>query len=185
LNLRLAAWDGLSPLTRTTLATEAASIWRRSHVQLRWLTSTSAAAGLPTLRVLITPDSVATQAEGSRWPVGELLRVDSAVAVAVASVAGARRIVAESDHARVFETQEHQDYRLGLILGRAVAHEIGHFILGTNTHAAAGLMRATIDAREFAVLRTRAFDLDSEAAAHIAALSSPAGLPLLPFDYNR
>lgn len=29
------------------------------------------------------------------------------------------------------------------LLGRAVAHEIGHLLLGTNQHAAAGLMRAT------------------------------------------
>jgi hypothetical protein len=29
-----------------------------------------------------------------------------------------------------------------LVLGFALAHEIGHLLLGTNTHAAAGLMRA-------------------------------------------
>jgi hypothetical protein len=31
---------------------------------------------------------------------------------------------------------------MGLVLGRAVAHEIGHLLLGTNVHGAAGLMRA-------------------------------------------
>jgi hypothetical protein len=31
----------------------------------------------------------------------------------------------------------------GILLGRAIAHEIGHLILGTTTHARFGLMRAT------------------------------------------
>jgi hypothetical protein len=31
----------------------------------------------------------------------------------------------------------------GELLGRAVAHEIGHLVLGTTTHSAVGLMRAT------------------------------------------
>ena len=31
----------------------------------------------------------------------------------------------------------------GMLLGRAVAHEIGHLILGTTKHAKSGLMRAT------------------------------------------
>jgi len=31
---------------------------------------------------------------------------------------------------------------LNQLLGFAVAHEVGHLLLGTNTHAAAGLMRA-------------------------------------------
>jgi hypothetical protein len=36
------------------------------------------------------------------------------------------------------------------VLGRAVAHEIGHYLLATATHANRGLMRASIDASEFA-----------------------------------
>jgi hypothetical protein len=33
-------------------------------------------------------------------------------------------------------------YTAAMVLGLAVAHEVGHLLLGTNTHAAAGLMRA-------------------------------------------
>ena len=40
-----------------------------------------------------------------------------------------------------------QEQRLGLVLGRAVSHEIGHYLLQTNTHATRGLMRARIAAR--------------------------------------
>jgi hypothetical protein len=36
---------------------------------------------------------------------------------------------------------------LDTVLGRAIAHEIGHLLLGTNDHAAVGVMRATWSSR--------------------------------------
>jgi hypothetical protein len=36
------------------------------------------------------------------------------------------------------------------VMGRAMAHEIGHLLLGTNTHSAHGLMRAVWNAEELA-----------------------------------
>jgi hypothetical protein len=36
----------------------------------------------------------------------------------------------------------------GVLLGRAMAHEIGHMLLGTSAHARSGLMRAQWSARE-------------------------------------
>jgi len=36
----------------------------------------------------------------------------------------------------------------GVLLGRAMAHEIGHLLLGTHDHARSGLMRGRWDARE-------------------------------------
>jgi hypothetical protein len=46
---------------------------------------------------------------------------------------------------------------------RGVAHEIGHYLLATPTHADSGLMRASIDAREFADPGARTFALDDTA----------------------
>ena len=63
------------------------------------------------------------------------------------------------------------DRRLGVVLGRAVAHEIGHYLLQTNTHAKRGLMRAKIDAREFADLRSGSFRLDAAAETYLAGLA--------------
>jgi hypothetical protein len=61
--------------------------------------------------------------------------------------------------------------RLAVVLGRAVSHEIGHYLLDTNTHARRGLMRARIDAREFADLRSGSFRLDDAARAYLAAMA--------------
>ena len=55
--------------------------------------------------------------------------------------------------------------RLGKVLGRTVAHEIGHYLLDTPTHARSGLMRPNFDAFEFTDLRDGAFALDRAAAA--------------------
>jgi hypothetical protein len=38
----------------------------------------------------------------------------------------------------------------GLLLGRAIAHELGHLLFGTTTHAASGLMRARWSGRPMA-----------------------------------
>jgi len=61
-----------------------------------------------------------------------------------------------------------------------VAHEIGHYVLGTNTHANHGLMRASIDAREFADLGARTFGLDEAAQAHLAVVAARGALPADP-----
>jgi hypothetical protein len=44
----------------------------------------------------------------------------------------------------------------GKLLGRTVAHEIGHLLLATNTHAASGLMRELWSREE--LLRARGDD---------------------------
>ena len=43
---------------------------------------------------------------------------------------------------RVKELARSSGVSTGELLGRAIAHEIGHLLLGTNQHAAVGLMRA-------------------------------------------
>jgi hypothetical protein len=168
LPIRLATWQGLAPITRRALTSEAAGIWRRSGVDLHWLTSEAAD---PSLRVLVTPQAVATNGGHARWTVGELLRFDNTTALAVVSIAGAQRIISQNRQSRVFDVGDQQDYRLGVVLGRAVAHEIGHFLLRTDTHAASGLMRATINAREFADVGSASFGLDEAAQAHLAHLA--------------
>jgi hypothetical protein len=169
LPIRLAVSEGLAPSSRKALTTEAEAIWRRSGIDLHWLTSEAAA---PTLRVLVAPRAVGADGAQDHWTLGELLRFDGAGALAVVSIAGAQRVIDEHQRSRFFDRPDRQDYRLGVVLGRAVAHEIGHFLLRTDTHAASGLMRATIDAREFADPTSRTFGLDEVAQAHLARLTT-------------
>jgi hypothetical protein len=167
LNLQLTVSDELSPLTRRVLVRETDNIWRDARVELRWLPGDAPEAG-DSLRVLVTT-GVAKRTAGSRWAVGELLRFEDRSAIATASITSAERIVAESQAFQLTDVPVMRQYRLGVVLGRAVAHEIGHYLLQTNQHAQYGLMRASIDAREFADIRTGAFRLDRESQASLDA----------------
>lgn len=173
LNLRLTVSEELPFVSRLVLTQEADAIWRSGHVRLRWLKGKSPApdAG-PALRVLVAQRPVAGVTHGDRWAVGELLRFEGTHAIAVASITGAQRVVAASQRFRLLDIPLVEEQRLGVVLGRAVAHEIGHFLLHTNTHAADGLMRANIDASEFADLRVESFRLDRAAEAHLLSIAA-------------
>jgi hypothetical protein len=174
----------LAPLSRTALVREVDTIWRDGHLRLRWLEGVANPGSGTTLRVLVTPRAVASTIDGHQWAVGELLRFDRSQAIAVASITGAQRIVNETQPYRLLDLEMMHQHRLGVVLGRAVAHEIGHYVLRTNTHAPYGLMRAAIDAREFADLRSGSFRLDREAQAHLAARATGIGVVESDFSYS-
>jgi hypothetical protein len=72
----------------------------------------------------------------------------------------------------------------GLLLGRAMAHEIGHLLLGTTRHAARGLMRGTwtsVELRrdrpwEWALLRDDAANMRRGLAARARRSEPPAAI---------
>lgn len=172
LNLHFTASDALPIGSRRALMSEAESIWKLGHVRLKWLRDSTEADEGDILRVLVVAKPVPKASEYAAWTVAELLRLNGTQATAIASTIGARRIVNESRWELLAEPEAMQDQRLGVVLGRAVSHEIGHYLLQTNTHATRGLMRARIDAREFADLRSGTFRLDRAAEAHMATIAA-------------
>ena len=158
------------------LMAETSAIWNECHIRLRWLNEEVPEAEAPesqarVLRVLVLARAVPAAGETSPWTVGELVRMEGARALAIASITGARRIVEEA-RLPLIDLPATHDHRVGVVLGRAVAHEIGHYLLRTSTHASQGLMRARIDVREFADLRSGPFRLDVAAQAHLATLAA-------------
>jgi hypothetical protein len=63
-----------------------------------------------------------------------------------------------------------RDVALGTVLGRTIAHEIGHFLLGP-AHSKSGLMRASFRAAEIADPRSGAFNLTRVDLARLLAVS--------------
>lgn len=108
------------------------------------------------------------------WPVAEL--IGGSTPVAVASLEAAWRVVDAAYEGTEPSTIRIQ--RLGRVLGRAVAHEIGHHLLGRQ-HSSRGLMRARIEAADFGDLRDGGFELDraDRPAAVLAAESGALRLP--------
>ena len=53
-----------------------------------------------------------------------------------------------------------REWLLGRAMGRALAHELGHYLLASKAHTAKGLMRASRTASEFFALERGAFAID-------------------------
>lgn len=180
----------LPVISRSVLVSQAEQIWRREGVALRWLVARGDQASTAPLRILVIARREAVPADDpAEWTVGELVPHGGQRALAIASIAGAERVLvrASGRQLALLDAPELTHYRLGVVLGRAVAHEIGHYLLATATHADRGLMRAAIDAREFADPGARTFTLDdtaSEWLRHRLAQTGDASLPASGFTYT-
>lgn len=175
LRVVLTAVPSLGTSGRAALIREASRIWARAGVHVEWIAPVaSIPLPLNTLRVLAVSRS-ASPAAPHVWVLGELLRFEGSKAIARLSLPDAERIITR---ARI-PAGSAADERVGIVLGRAAAHEIGHYLLDTSTHAPSGLMRAAFDEWEFAEARSDAFDLDEHATAWVRQRIE-AGLPLGP-----
>ncbi|MGE0445849.1 MAG: hypothetical protein AB7P99_11520 [Vicinamibacterales bacterium] len=166
----------VSPDLRSALMDEATRIWDQAGVRLTWTPPSATAPSTGRTLRLLAVERPRTQTRADSSVVGELLRVDRSKAIAMVSLGEAQRIVARAagDDRRRFS-----DRQVGLVLGRAAAHEIGHYLLDTSTHASEGLMRPRFDEWEFAAPQTAAFDLDRYAHGWIQRRVAE-GLPLGP-----
>ena len=177
LNINLATSQELSATSTGALVAEVNAIWWDSNLSLVWRTA-DVSEPLPAmpdsedwLRVLVLARQAPGAGHAATFAVGELVRYEGVRPLAIASLTAARRVVDESRRFQNLDDQRDYEKRLGVVLGRAVAHEIGHYLLRTNTHASQGLMRANIVAQEFADIHSRSFMLDRVARAHLARLA--------------
>jgi hypothetical protein len=166
LEVLLTTSPSLPDISRRALISETERIWRRELVEIRW---PAPAGGLERedapLRALVITRGTSPASGDERWPVAELKPHARDRALAIASITGAQRVISEATGR--FDLPAIEDYRLGLVLGRALAHEVGHFLLGTTTHAQEGLMRASVEASEFAAIGLDTFKLDTDASQWI------------------
>ena len=179
----------LPPLSRRVLISEAERIWRREGVSLQWPSAAGVDASAPLHVLVIARPEALKKGDALRWPVAELVPQTNRRALAIASIAGAERVLWEATGHRtaLLERPEVTEYRLGVVLGRAVAHEIGHYLLATRTHADSGLMRASIDSREFSDPGANTFGLDEAAGDWLRTSlrdSSDGSLPATSFTYD-
>ena len=66
----------------------------------------------------------------------------------------------------------YRDLIVGRVLGRALAHEIGHFLLRSRQHPEVGLMRAPHQAPDLVALDRRAFTLSAEEQMRLVTMTS-------------
>jgi hypothetical protein len=177
LDVSLSVSAEVSNDARRAMLEEAGRIWSKAGVGVRFLPAPN--GGPPPeapLRVLVIARAPKID-QAQNWVVGELLPLTGGRALAIASITSARRVVVKARRVLPSDFPVTDERLAGIVLGRAIAHEIGHFILDSRTHAERGLMRASFDAFEFADPRAEAvFGLDQAARDWLAALTRSAGI---------
>jgi hypothetical protein len=69
------------------------------------------------------------------------------------------------------------DVIVARVLGRALAHEIGHFLLRSRNHSAVGLMQATQSSRDLIAPNRERFVLSADEVTRLACITSTASQP--------
>jgi hypothetical protein len=155
IRLTFAAYISPSPLRR--LLDEADAVWRPSGVTFAWDTESRGSAPAA-LRIVVDDERGA--ASGGLPPLGWITfdAGDTPGRLIHLSFANAVALLDESsvlgDRTRMPIAQ--RETYLGRALGRALAHELGHYLLASKRHTPTGLMKGTLTAAElFSFERSR------------------------------
>lgn len=160
----------------TRVLAETDAVWRAAGLTFVWRRDPPppAAAAIepapcpsPTLRVVIGVDRASDAGKRTEgvtalgWIVFDEDRPASEVYLSydnsVAFMAGARGVVGLTDRMTLAEYH----MLLSRAMGRALAHEIGHYLLASKAHSVRGLMRATHTAAEFFGFERSGFVIDA------------------------
>jgi hypothetical protein len=164
------------PVQLGYLLDQASRIWQAYGVTLDW--NRANGAGLAPTDVDVwayfTDWEPARRAgAGSRRPLGSIQFIDghpqnvvrisrrAAGRLAQDTVVGGESIVSQSPHIH--------DRFIAHAMGRALAHEIGHFLLGTSAHSRHGLMRESHSSAELLTMSLDGFALERGQAEAFAS----------------
>jgi hypothetical protein len=153
------------------LMREATGIWARAGIRLKWVSPSAKPEGL-SLRVL-TIERTGPAGSDDAALLGELVRGAGTGAAALIAL---DKVTAIAARGAQNPAAPGPDERLGLVLGRVVAHEIGHFLLTTTPHQNAGLMRARFPESELLDAWSTEFELN-QAMRTVAQATLANGFP--------
>lgn len=147
--------DGSCPATGTALTTardEAMRVWSAAGVALRWTSMAALPYRSPRAGWLVvrctTEEPVLTRGQDARvLPVAAIRFVGAHPTNTIAVNLGHARFLLRRDAPESRQLDARFEFvrerRLGRMVGRAIAHEIGHFLTQSGAHTEKGLMRAT------------------------------------------
>lgn len=175
----LSVKDHIAGPALTTLREEAARIWLRHGVELAW--TYPAPARCDTIVPVMFDDDKVRELSGRRSGALGLTEFSGLSRRIYMSAVRAFMMVGQiRGRMSPMETIGERDYRLGTLMGRALAHELGHVLLNSLEHSASGLMRPVFAAKDALSVDASATDLTPVAAQRLAARFS-----LIPLDDPR
>ena len=180
--IRVTTRDHLSGPAFKTVQNEASRIWLRHGVVLAWIQA--AAEHCDTVEEIVFDDDELIKLAGGR--------VDTALARTVflgrsrtiyVSVPRAFEMLAQlKDTFVTYSNDGESDFRGGTLLGRVVAHELGHVLLTTMAHSKTGLMRPVFGLKDVLSDDDRVNDLTPAESNRLVARFSlvPSDSPSAP-----
>ena len=159
------------PALITAMLDEASAIWCAAGVTFAWQQH---ATRLPSRLAIGVGNIRGTLVDGA-LPLGwiRFLTPETPERDIYISLSNARTLLEQYSRlteARRVVMMNPEDVLLGRALGRALAHELGHYLLGSKAHSAHGLMQGRRSTSElFETERLRRFDIDAEQRTLIAA----------------
>jgi hypothetical protein len=170
LTVNVSASPDIPPSLVSSVLAETDAIWRSSGFAFAWRQAPDEAAAA-SLHVVIGHDARPGSAGGLAlgWIVFDEGRPEHEIYVSHANaqqlMIQAPGVVGALDRMPLLEKHT----LLARAMGRALAHEMGHFLLESKAHTLTGLMRARITASEFFGNDNRQFKLDNGQRSSITA----------------
>ena len=165
----------ISPSLVARVLKEAGDIWRGAGLTIVWKQDGRVSS---TLRVTIGHWGNGVRRDDTAVPLGWIVFDDDGAPQHAIYVSYANAILlmeqlrGSSGQAEKMPRAEWETL-LGRAMGRALAHETGHYLLASKEHSDKGLMRARRTAAEFFSNDRARFDLDAGQRAAIAARLTP------------
>ncbi len=181
--IRLTTTDYMSGLAMKTLQDEASRIWRRHGIVLTW--SQPVPETCPTIVPMVFDEDEFVKQGGKTRETALALTVFLGRAQTIyVSLPRAFQMLSRLNQTTMnLENSGGRDLRGGTLLGRIVAHELGHVLLTTLTHSETGLMRPVFELRDVLSADDRITDLsplhDSRLAMRFGLVPSDPEPPVL------
>jgi len=170
-----AAPDISAGIVKQTLE-EAATIWRQSGVTLMFEDDDCVSGPgrvVPSARMHVTFEHESIASRPDALPIGwiDFDELGDPMRQIHLSLANAQTLMEDADGVGVVRrmTIYQRNLLLSRALGRALAHEVGHFLLASKSHTKTGLMKAHRMATDFLGPNRGGFELDASQRALIAA----------------
>jgi hypothetical protein len=170
LTINVAAASDISPTLVSRALDETAAIWRTAGVEFVW--KRGPAPFIPAALTVVIGHNLRPVREGALalgWIYFDASTPGQQLYISYANV---RQLMREStgvtgpqDHMPIFE----REVLMARAVGRALAHELGHYFLASKEHTKNGLMKAHRTATEFFGPDPRSFKLDRAQRSLITA----------------
>lgn len=165
--------SGIEDRLATGVLRELVSVWKRCGVEVLAYTDGLEPQPVTTVSLVLSPGWPPADASGGLgWIRFVTNPVRTPAPVLMVSLAATRALVEAAEYRGTHVTQRPLALRRELTaraLGRAAAHELGHYLLASREHAARGLMRARFSSDELVSDDGAAFRLEAPERVTVAA----------------